>query len=145
MQELKGVIGRDWEDEHPVIYRFVNEPPSHEKMASLPWLTVIAWKYEGSETNGMPPAQVNERMVILEEVLRSAVEKSGFCEHAISRTGNNLKEFVYYIHDRDAFLTKLNDALQSLERFPIEITFYEDVEWKEFERIRTLFNRSAGA
>ena len=90
----------------------------------------------------MPPRNVNDRMIALEKAIEDEVVATDFCEHAVSRTGNNLKELTYYINDRDTFSEKLNDALRDHDRYPIELTFYEDNEWKEFENTRTDFNKN---
>ena len=37
-----GVIGHVEIDGFPVIYRYVDAPPTDDKRARLPWLTVIA-------------------------------------------------------------------------------------------------------
>lgn len=140
-EEQRGIIGRASIDGLPVIYKFVDEAPTEAKRKTLPWLTVISWKYDGSDNNGMPPKAVNDRMVALEDALESKVEKTDVCEHAISRTGNNLKELIYYIRDRDQFMKALNGALVKHERYPIEIRFYEDREWKEFNELRADFNK----
>ncbi len=137
----KGVIGRSYKDGLPVIWRFVNEKPSDETREALPWLTVISWEYDGSNDNGMPPRDINDRMIQMEDAIEEGVEASGLCEHAISTTGSNRKELIYYINDRDRFLERLNLVLRSHERFPIEITFYEDPEWKEHENARDLFHK----
>jgi len=139
-KEPKGVIGRSYKDGLPVIWKFVNEAPTSQKRAALPWLAVISWKYDGSANNGMPPKAVNDRMITLEQTIEREVEKEDICQHAISKTGSNLKEFIYYIHDRDAFVQRLDAALKSHERYPIEITFYEDRNWKEHEKARSLFS-----
>jgi hypothetical protein len=139
-----GVIGRSVEEGLPVIWKFVNEPPSDAKRQQLTWLTVVGWKYDGSSNNGMPPQEENERMLTLEDALEQHVEKVDFCEHAYSRTGNNLKEFVYYINDRETFSAALNAALKTHPRYPISITFYEDPEWKEFMRLLTDFSEKEG-
>ena len=63
------------------------------------------------------------------------------CRHAYSRTGNNLKELVYYIADRERFMDALNTALADHPRYPIEIDFYDDGEWADFQRLLTSFNK----
>jgi hypothetical protein len=140
----KGVIGRAIIGGLPVIYKFVNEAPTDAKRKALPWVTVISWKYDGEDNNGMPPKHVNERMGALEEALQAGVVKSDFCEHAISRTGSNLKELIYYIHDRDKFMEKLNEALAKHDAYPIQIEFFNDPDWKEFETTRADFNKKKG-
>ena len=59
-------------------------------------------------------------MIALEDALESEVEGANVCEHAISRTGNNLKELIYYSRDRDQFIKALNAALAEHDRYPIE-------------------------
>ena len=142
--EPKGVIGRSYKDGLPVIWKFVNEEPSDDTRAALPWLTVISWRYEDSDNNGMPNKATNERMIQLEDAIRDGVAAAGFCEHAISKTGSNQKELIYYIHDSDSFLERLNIALRLQDRYPIEITFYEDPDWKEHGNARALFNKEKG-
>jgi hypothetical protein len=141
VNEPKGVIGRSYKDGLPVIWKFVNAEPSVDTREALPWLTVISWEYDGSDNNGMPVKAINERMVRLEKAIKDGVEATGFCEHAISKTGSSLKELIYYTHDRDSFLERLNVVLRTHERYPIEITFYEDPEWKEQGNARRLFDK----
>ena len=136
-----GVIGRTYADGLPIVWRFENRRPMDEKRKQLPWLTVISWEYDGSTNNGMPPKEINERMITLEDALEDTVQAEGFCEHAVSKTGNGLKEFIFYIQDRDAFTEKLNEALEGHPRYPIAITFYDDPEWKELNDTLDLFEK----
>lgn len=136
----KGVIGESVENGNVVIWKFVNEAPTAEQMEQLPWLTVISWKYEGGENGGLPAEDVYNRMVELERAIETRMEASNFCTHANSRTGNGLKELVYYIKDRDAFIEKFNAALHGHPRYPIEINFYHDPEWSEFHELLKRFN-----
>lgn len=137
----RGVIGESYKDGLPVIWKFVNEAPSVYTREALTWLTVISWEYDGSENNGMPEKALNERMIQLEKAIAEGVVATGFCEHAISKTGSNLKELIYYVHDRDTFLERLNVTLHSHEHYPIEITFYEDSDWNEHADARALFGK----
>ena len=140
MTDAQGVLAQAEEDGYPVLYRFIDQTPSDSKREQLEWLTVISWTYDKTVRNGMPPEDINEHMVRLESSLADDVESPGFCEHAVSKTGNGTKEFSYYINDRDAFIEKLNAALDGQPVYPIEITFYHDPEWKDFEMIRSLFD-----
>ena len=134
-QEALGIIGRVYENGLPVIYRFVNEMPPDEVRSELQWLTVISWKYDGSNHNGMPPADENQRMIVLEETIENGIDNPSLLRHVYSRTGNGLKEFVYYIQEREQFLEQLNKALAGHARYPVEISFYEDAQWEDFQRL----------
>ena len=139
-QEL-GIIGEIEEEGFPVIFKFVDEVPSPEIKSAFSWLAVISWKYNGENRNGMPPEEINQRMIALEHAIEESLEDNGLSRHAYSRTGNGLKELVYYISDREDFMAAFNDALQSHPRYPIEINLYEDPEWKDFQKILEMFNR----
>lgn len=140
-KEPKGIIGRYYEDDLPVIMKFVNEIPNDSIIAKFPFLTVVSWKYNGSERNGMPPKSINERMIVLEEALESSMSNSDIFTHAYSRTGNNLKELVYYATKQSDFMEMLNGTLEKYDVFPIEINFYEDREWTDFKRVLNDFKK----
>ena len=136
--EELGIVGESKEDGLPVIYKFVDEAPSQETRERFPWLTVISWKYDRSIRNGMPPEDTNKQMLALEHAVDELGE-AALCRHAYSRTGNGLKELVYYIANRDEFMGAFNNALRKHPRYPIEIKFYEDREWDDFQKLRGLF------
>lgn len=138
----KGIIGTYQEDGFPVVLKFVNELPDHELRQQYGWLTVISWKYDGSERNGMPPEETNEQMMALEHAIDESLQMKGLCKHAYSRTGNNLKELVYYISDRDEFMKHFNSALAEHPTYPIEINFYEDRTWRDFQTILERFGKT---
>lgn len=100
------------------------------------------WNYDGSSNNGMPPGAVNEKMIMLEEVIENMLLGEGLAQHAYSRTGNGLKELVYYISDRTEFMSAFNDALGEHPRYPIEIKFYNDPEWEDLRKLLEEFRRS---
>jgi hypothetical protein len=127
----KGIIGRVYEEGRPVIYKFVNELPPAGVREDLPWLLVISWRYDGSANNGMPPEAENRRMNVLEDTVERDIAGDGVLRHAYSRTGNGLKELVYYIHGPEQFLEDFNRAVGGHPEYPIDIRFYEDRDWKD--------------
>lgn len=135
----KGVIGRTTEEGKPVIWSFVNELPAPTECAALPWLVVISWAYDGSDRNGMPSEPVNRSMLDLEDALE-ALEVPSRHVSVYRRTGNDLKEFVYYACDTDSFMNALNTALASHPRYPIQIKFYQDQDWSDFRRLLSDFD-----
>jgi hypothetical protein len=134
-------FGRTDEEGLPVLYKLlVNELPAAAAVETLPWLTIISWDYDGSENNGMPSEAVNERMMALEEAIAAQLERDGFLIQTYSRTGNNLKGLYYYINDRDSFLEAFNAALEGHDRYPIDITFYEDPQWQDLQEVLEAFS-----
>ena len=137
-----GIIGRSYQDGMPIIWKLVDRFPSAEVRSRFPWLAVIAWRYDRSSNNGMPTDAVIDQMKALEQRIGDALQAKGVCEHAYSRTGNGLKELVYYTTDRDEFMETFNAALEGHARYPIEITFYEDREWNDFATLLGRFKKS---
>lgn len=134
-EKHKGIIGEYEEDGFPIVVRFVNEIPDDSTTSRMTWFTVISWKYDGSERNGMPSKPTNDKMIELESALETAFLESDICKHAYNRTGNGLKEFNYYIADREEFMTHFNKTLEGHGIYPIEVNFYEDPEWAEMNKI----------
>jgi hypothetical protein len=133
--EPNGIIGQYYEGKFPVIVKFVNELPPIDTQKRLISLTVISWKYDGSTNNGMPTKEINEKMLALEDALSETMEKSKSYVHAYSRTGNNLKELVYYSKGLDEFMSLLNETLQNHETYPIDIDFYKDPKWTGLKKL----------
>ncbi|OYY40582.1 MAG: hypothetical protein B7Y56_15850 [Gallionellales bacterium 35-53-114] len=125
----------------PVIYKFVNEVPTQETIHKFPELTVISWEYDGSKNNGMPEKPDNQGMMNLEDAIDDLANNK-FCIHAYSRTGNNLKELVYYISDQEQFMSAFNKALAKHQEYPIEIKFYKDPEWEDFLKLLKDFSKN---
>lgn len=80
----------------------------------------------------MPHSEENQRMLGLEEAL-GEVERREFCVEAYRRIGAGLREFVFYIADRDKFLKELNGHVAGHPRYPIEIRFYRDESWSDLQ------------
>ena len=126
----------------PVVYKFMSQLPDITIQKKLPWLTVISWKYDGSTNNGMPVSSENAQMIMLEDGLEEINGEESIYLSAYTATGNNLKEFVFYISDRDAFIDNLNKSLSSHSSYPIEINFYKDEEWSDLTKLLDDFNGS---
>jgi len=127
----------------PVVYKFMNDLPDQKLRARMSWLTVISWKYDGSTNNGMPPKNINESMILLEDGLETIKGREHIYFDVYSATGNNLKEFVFYIAAREIFMDSFNEALSSHEAYPLEINFYEDKEWSDLVKLHSDFGVAA--
>ncbi len=122
-----------------VVYKLTNDFPSEDIRNELSWLTVISWKYDGSTRNGMPPVAINEKMIKLEDALETIKGKDALFKLVYTATGNDLKEFVFYISERDIFTNAFNDALAGHERYPIGIVFYQDSNWSDLNELQQNF------
>jgi hypothetical protein len=55
----------------------------------------------------------------------------------LGTTGVGLREWVYYARSQQEFMSKVNEALRKVPRFPIEIDLWRDPEWKRYEEFRS--------
>lgn len=139
--EENGIIGRYYENGLPVIVKFVNELPEIEITNKFQILVVISWKYDGERNNGMPIKRDNAKMIVFEDLIMNSDLLENSFIHAYSRTGNNLKELIFYCETQEEFMDMINLTLAKYERFPIEINFYEDIEWSEFKTLLKDFKK----
>lgn len=86
--------------------------------------------YDGSDYEGMPSAEENQHMQMLDAAL-GKIERPGFCVEAYRRIGAGVREFVLYISDREKFLEEFNNCVTQDRPYPITIKFYKDEEWSE--------------
>lgn len=134
-EEKTVLIGTFYENDLPVIMKLTSELPEQKVISRLPFLTIISWNYDGGENNGMPPSEVNKRMMILEDAIEDSMNSTSLFTHVYSRTGNNLKEFAYYSTSQKDFMEILNQTLEKHETYPIEIKFYPDKEWTDLKKV----------
>lgn len=132
LSKMRGRIVRTFKDGIPILWTYVPEMPEQSSRCAIPWLTVMRWEYDGSENNGMPQTEENQRMLGLEAALRK-IERPDFCVEAYRRIGAGIREFVYYIADRESFLEEFNDCVAGDSRYPIEIKFYKDESWSDLQ------------
>ena len=71
-------------------------------------------------------------MLMLEAALLK-IERPEICVEAYRRIGAGIREYVYYIVDRDRFLEEFNDYVAGDPRYPIEIKFYKDETWSDLQ------------
>lgn len=124
----------------PVVYKSIAKLPPASVRKDLPWLAVISWKYDESTNNGMPLPDTNESMVALEDALEDMEGENVLYRMVYTATGNNLKDFAFYIKERDEFMQKFNEALSKDSVYPLEINFYEDKEWTDVRKLIAHFN-----
>lgn len=117
-------------DEMAIIYRYVDAFHDDWDLSSQPDRIIIAWRYE--DETGMPAPNEREHMEELEAALAPVVEEGGFATLALVSTGENLREWIYYTQSGEEFFNRLNTALASRPKFPIEIRSAADPAWSTY-------------
>ena len=137
-EDYAGVTAKTHEDGFPVIYVFDSTPPKQQEVEKYPWLMVLSWKYDGSANNGMPSKELIATMNPLEDALEDHTVRLGVSRHSYNRTGNNYREFVYYITNQEEFLEEFNIAVEDHPQYPIEINFYNDTKWDDLISVQNM-------
>lgn len=69
------------------------------------------------------------------DVVLGELERPSFCFEAYRRIGNGLREFIFYVANCEEFMRELNQKLERHARYPIEIKFYDDKNWSDFQQL----------
>ena len=113
----------------PIVLKLRGHLPPRAEMDNLPWRITFSWEYDGEKNNGMPTSVVNKQMNKLEDFIEKEIEKRGICELAVTRTGDNLKQLIYFVHSEESIQPKLNRFAVELSKFPAKISFKHDPDW----------------
>lgn len=94
----------------------------------------VTWRYEG-EPSGMPDASTADLMEQATERLQRAFDKDPVAVMTGIYTGDDERNWVFYTLSLNIFGRKLNEALEDMERLPLEITAENDPGWEEYDEM----------
>jgi len=118
-----------------IIFRYAKEFSSDFDRASQPIRIIIVWKYQSE--SGQPAAEDHQRMNLFEDALESVLNQDrSFATLALVSTGEDLREWTYYVNCEDKFGARLNYAFAGMPEFPIEIHVACDPNWEMYEQFK---------
>lgn len=115
-----------------IVFRYAKSFRSEFRRSEFPDRVILVWKYRSE--SGMPSEPDRAAMDRMEDLLRPLIDGSGLSVLALSSTGENLREWIFYSKSEEKFLTALNEALKGVPPFPIEIHAAPDPQWATYER-----------
>ncbi|MFY9458984.1 MAG: DUF695 domain-containing protein [Aquabacterium commune] len=115
-----------------IVFRYIQAFAPGFNKAQHATRVIVTWQY--ASENGMPSPAERQRMDELEDLLAPAVEATGVATLALVSTGEGLREWTYYAKSEQAFLGKVNQALQRHPKFPIDIHVAQDKAWRTYEQ-----------
>src|SRR5262245_36101704 len=77
----------------------------------------------------MPPADVSQQQLAFEGAL-DPLSADGESELVQVVTESGVKKWFYYTHNSDTFMVHLNELLSGHPRYPIEVEFHDDPQWR---------------
>lgn len=117
-----------------IVFRYIKEFSPGFKKSTQPDRIILAWRYQSER--GMPVLEERQRMDAMEDALEPIVEKDNFATLALVSTGENLREWTYYVKSENEFMVRLNQALAGKPAFPIEVHTASDPQWATYETFR---------
>jgi Family of unknown function (DUF695) len=117
---------------HPYRVRFRRFDVTFPKQ-DFPIRVNIFWSMIESDDQGYPTSAELERLHVFENRLVEAEEQNNFSVFAMTVTGRNQREFVFYTPEPHEFVKRIALMPQQEERYPIEIYRSSDVAWEYFE------------
>jgi len=119
-------LARGEEDEKPLIFRGLSAVPTGVHEADLPDRVAIVWSYDSQ--NGMPDSNTNIAQITFEDTLES-LDVNAVGRLVLVVTGNNRKEWHWYVRDFDDWMVQMNQRLETQPFYPIEIMHFYEPDW----------------
>lgn len=95
----------------------------------------VTWKYEGDK-NGMPDLKTSTLMEAVTDSLQSTFKKDPVAIMTGIYTGDNERNWVFYVKNMHIFGHRFNQALSQFELLPIELYAEKDPEWAEYHEMK---------
>ena len=124
-----------------LVMRLRIDRPADGDIDSYSTAVVIKWNYARQQGTASPPADVLQQMEVFAEAVVGLTWATGCCYLMNISTGLGLREWCYYTKDRDDFMRRFNALLTGHQRYPLEIEFYDDPEWKVWLDLRFAYER----
>lgn len=122
-------------DGRVIVYRYVEDVEPAFKRATFPDRITVSWPYRAA--NGLPSTAEFKAMDDLENMLEASVEARPFARLVLVRTGDNLREWVYYAASQQQFMAKVNHALRDRPVLPLQFGLADDAHWRRYDDFRS--------
>lgn len=126
------------EERRRMIYRIRLEVPGFATAANFPHLLLASWFFRSPNEEGLPAPKDLERMTELENLLQAAFETAGQGFLSVIVTGDELREWQWYVNDQETTMELVNKTLRGLDQFPVQFSFQDDPQWAIYGRFLDL-------
>lgn len=94
----------------------------------------VTWKYKGDPA-GMPDLETSTLMEEVQDALVEAFRRDPVAVLTGVFTGADQRDWIFYTLSTHIFGRKLNEALASLPRLPLEIYCENDPDWAAYDEM----------
>lgn len=121
--------------ENIVTFRYRAGLVTGSSPSDFPVLVSINWEFCDYDDPFKFQGSVQEHHQDLEQAL-SAIDDGDYGYLILVKTGEEVKEWLWYVKNFDEWLAKLNELFSGKSAFPIEINFFDEPEWETFEKLK---------
>ena len=129
--EESWLIGKFDDEGMTVFVRMRKSPPSPATLARFPDHISIVWLYDGSSNSGLPDSDTLQKMTEFEERLE-LLETNAIGLMVVSVTGNNRKEWKWYVTNSQRYMEAVNQTLSGHPRYPVQFELSSDPNWETY-------------
>ena len=128
------LVLRGHEASQPIIVSARQALPSIETRKSYVTATTLEWRYP-VKGKGMPSDELRKDMYSFEEQVDQALVKTQLALLAVTRTGNGIRRWVYYLPEGTTAITSLNDLVAQHKGKVKVVSVTLDPEWQSLSEI----------
>jgi hypothetical protein len=118
----------------PVIVSARKEVPGPDIRRQFPWATTIEWYYP-AVGRGMPSDELLKNMYAFEREIESRVVATQLSMHALTRTGNGLREWTYYVIDRRVAEDQMAELAKASPAETISVKVHQEPDWTALQNV----------
>ena len=118
----------------PVVVSARQEMPGPDIRQQFPWATTIEWYYP-AVGRGMPSDELLKSMSTFQKEVESRVVGTQLSMHALTRTGNGLREWTYYVKDRQVADDQIADLAKATSAGTIRVKVRQEPDWSALQNV----------
>lgn len=129
------ILAESVDPDSPMILRFRPNLEGALGDPRYPRRLVISWQYESADESGMPTEEQSDEMQAFEDTIVGALDPERFAILTFVVTGEEKREWHYYVDDVDEVAAIINEVLADTPELPISLEAEEDPNWEEFREV----------
>ncbi|MDQ8195346.1 DUF695 domain-containing protein [Coraliomargarita sp. SDUM461004] len=128
-------IAKGKDPNNPSVLRFRPSLQHFLADANYPRRLTIVWTFEVTDSSGMPSDTQSADMKVFEDRLLEALDPDLAAILAFVYTTRGTREWHFYLSDVNEVGIRINQALASVPKLPIQLNVEDDPNWDELRQV----------
>jgi hypothetical protein len=131
-------IAKGKDPARPTVLRFRPSLKAFLGDENYPRRLTIIWKFDAADDSGMPTDTQSADMKDFEDLLIEALDPNRLAVLAFVFTASGSREWHFYLSDVSEVGIRINKALASVPKLPIDLNVDDDPNWDELRQVYQL-------